>query len=181
MSVLSPGESGKRLRPILRVLLEKVFALRGQMSQRSSASGGFHVQTPKKTYKRCDGAGSSCCRLCKSTGEIHFKNLFAKGNRALLSAAEEICCQSLRNDNELPHLLCRPCERRLKSFMEFKAKIMETQASFERVKRCIEVSPSVPRTSSKNARDFQSSRRRGLNFALNAGKENIQVNFKCNL
>ena len=65
--------------------------------------------------------------------------------------------------------------------MEFKAKIIETQASFERVKRCIEVSPSVPRTSSKSARDSQSSRRRGLNFALNAGKENMQVHCKCNL
>ena len=145
------------------------------MLQRSSASGGIYVQTPKKKYKTCARAGPSCCRLCKSTGEIHFKNLFAKGNRALLSAAEEIYDQSLRNENELPHLLCRPCERRLKSFMEFKAKIRETQASFERVKRCIEVSPSVPRTSSKSARDYQSSRRRGLNFALNADKENMQV------
>ena len=149
------------------------------MSQRSSASGGFH--TPKKTYKTCVRAGPSCCRLCKSTGEIHFKNLFAKGNRALLSAAEEIYDQSLRNEDELPHLLCRPCERRLKSFMEFKAKIIETQASFEQVKRCIEVSPSVPRTSSKSARDSQSSRRRGLNFSLNASKENMQVHCKCNL
>ena len=145
------------------------------MSQRSSASGGIYVQTPKKKYKTCARAGPSCCRLCKSTGEINFKNLFAKGNRALLSAAEEIYDQSLRNENELPHLLCRPCERRLKSFMEFKAKIRETQASFERVKRCIEVSPSVPRTSSKSERDYQSSRRRGLNFALNADKENMQV------
>lgn len=66
--------------------------------------------------------------------------------------------------------------------MEFKAKIVvETQASFERVKRCIEVSPSVPRTSSKSARDFQFSRRQGLNFDLNADKENVQVCCKCYL
>ena len=71
------------------------------MSQRSSASGGFHVQTPKKSYKTCARAGPSCCRLCKSTGKIHFKNLFEKGNRALLSAAEEIYDQFLRNEDEL--------------------------------------------------------------------------------
>ena len=75
---------------------KRFFALRGQMWQRSSASGGFHVQTPKKTYKACARASPSCCRLCKSTGEIHFKNLFAKGNRALLSAAEENYDQSLK-------------------------------------------------------------------------------------
>ena len=130
------------------------------MSQRSGRIS--QAQTPKKTYKS-SSANLSCCRLCRSTTEIHFKNLFATSNRPLLSAAEQIYGQSLKKD-ELPHLLCRPCERRLKNFKEFKVKITETQDSFQRVKRCIEVSPSVPRTSSKSAKDSAEKRRRGLNF-----------------
>lgn len=164
---------------MLRVLLEKAFRASRTNVRKVKCLG--RISGPNPPYKTCVRAGPSCCRLCKSTGEIHFKNLFAKGNRALLSAAEDIYDQCLRNEDELPHLLRRPCERRLKSFMKFKAKITETQASFERVKRCIEISSSVPRTSSKSERDSQSSRRRGLNFALNAGKENMQVYCKCNL
>ena len=112
---------------------------------------GINPQTPKKTYKATAGVILCCCRLCRSTGEVHFKNIFAKGNRALLSTAEEIYGRSLEKD--LAHLVCRPCERRLKSFQEFKSKITVTQDSFERVKRCIEVSPCVTRTSSENAKD----------------------------
>ena len=105
-----------------------------------------------------------CYRLYRSTGEVHFKNIFAKGNRALLSTAEEIYGWRLEKD-DLPHLLCRPCGRRLKSFQEFKLRITVTQDSVERVKRCIEVSPSVTQTSSKSAKDsVQRSTRRGLNF-----------------
>ena len=127
-------------------------------------SSGINPQTPKKNYKATAGAVLCCCRLCRSTGEVHFKNIFAKGNSSLLSTAEEIYGRSLEKD-DLPHLLCRPCERRLKSFKEFKLKITATQDSFERVKRCIEVSPSVPRTSSKRAKDsVERSSRRGLNF-----------------
>ena len=92
-------------------------------------SSGINPQTPKKTYKATAGAVLCCCRLCRSTGEVHFKNIFAKGNRALLSTAEEIYGRSLEKD-DLPHLLCRPCERRLKSFQEFKLKITVTQDSF---------------------------------------------------
>ena len=82
-------------------------------------SSGINPQTPKKTYKATAGAVLCCCSLCRSTGEVHFKNIFAKGNRALLSTAEEIYGRSLEKD-ESPHLLCSPFERRLKSFQEFK-------------------------------------------------------------
>ena len=40
---------------------------------------------------------------------------------------------------------CRPCERRLKNYISFKTVISESQSSFETVKRCTEISPSVPR------------------------------------
>ena len=52
---------------------------------------------------------SSRCRLCSSVGD-HRKNLFEKANRALLRVAEELCGSSL-----------------------------PSQASFERVKRCIDI------------------------------------------
>ena len=39
--------------------------------------------------------------------------------RALLAAAEDIYGRLLRQDKLLPHLLCRPCERRLKNCISF--------------------------------------------------------------
>ena len=54
----------------------------------------------------------SCCRLCKSVGDVSCsKNIYAKGNRALLAAAEDIYGRPLRQDKLLPQLLRRPCER----------------------------------------------------------------------
>ena len=69
----------------------------------------------EKTYKATAGAVLCCCRLCRSSGEVHFKNIFAKETRALLSTAGEIYGRSLEKD-DLPHFLCRPCDTRLKSF-----------------------------------------------------------------
>jgi len=109
-------------------------------------------------YKSIHIGTSSCCRLCKSTGKIHLKNLFAKANRVLLITAEDILGKFLEK-GELPHLLCRPCERRHNNFRSFKANIIESQSSFKRVKRCVEVSPSVPRS-----KDSEKSSTRGLSF-----------------
>ena len=125
-------------------------------------------KTPQKVYKSVGKNVSNCCRLCKSFGDVsHRKNLFGKGNRALLAAAENIQGNFLLRSESLPHLLCRPCERRLNNFIVFKSTIIEAQKSFntgERIKRCIEVSPSAPRTlKSSKARDERSSRR-GLSF-----------------
>ena len=80
------------------------FNLGGQMS---------HTVTPKKVYAAYKK--SSRCRLCSSVGD-HRKNLFGKANRALLRAAEELCGSSLPQREDLPHLICRPCERRLNAF-----------------------------------------------------------------
>ena len=96
-------------------------------------------QTPKKISKSSTTANISCCRLCKSAGDVSCsENIYAKGNRALLAAAEDIYGRPLRQDKLLPQLLCRPCERRLKNFVSFKTVICESQSSFETVKRCIE-------------------------------------------
>ena len=105
------------------------------------------TQTPKKVYAPSSHVNLSCCRLCKSVGDVsHSKNLFAKNNRALLASVEELYGSSLSQNELLPHLVYRPCERRVNNFKAFKNIITETQQSFERVKRCIKVSPSVPRT-----------------------------------
>ena len=102
-------------------------------------STGSIQQTPKKISKSSTSANISFCRLCKSVGDVPCsKNIYAKGNRALLAAAEDIYGRPLRQDKLLPHLLCRPCERRLKNFISFKTVISESQSSFETVKRCTE-------------------------------------------
>ena len=102
-------------------------------------STGSIQQTPKKIIKSSTTANISCCRLFKSAGDVSCsKNIYAKGNRALLTAAEDIYGRPLRQDKLSPQLLCRPCERRLKNFISFKTVISESQSSFETVKRCTE-------------------------------------------
>ena len=59
---------------------------------------GKNTQTPKKTYKATACEVLCCCTLCRSTGEVHFKNIFEKGNRALLSTTEEIYGRNLEKD-----------------------------------------------------------------------------------
>ncbi len=99
--------------------------------------------TPKKFYKT-SGDFSRACRLCGSVGDAKFaKNLFNRGNSDLLAAAEDVYGNKLPNYDTLPHLICRPCERRVNNFKLFKATILKSQTSFSRVKRCIPVSPSV--------------------------------------
>ena len=53
-------------------------------------STGNIQQTPKKISKSSTTVNISCCRLCKSVGDVSFsKNMHAKGNLALLAAAED--------------------------------------------------------------------------------------------
>lgn len=104
-------------------------------------------KTPKKIYAVSSTPNS--CRLCQSVGDsANCKNLCGKANRTLLLAAEEITAVSFRGVDYilLPHLLSRPCERRLKNFIAFKALISEIQGSLKGVKRCIEESSSVLRS-----------------------------------
>ena len=109
-------------------------------------STGDIQQSPKKISKSSTATNISCYRLCKSVGDVSCsKNIY----RTLLAAAEDIYGRPLRQDKLLPHLLCRPCERRLKNCFPFKTVISESQSSFETVKRYTEISPSVPRTAAK--------------------------------
>ena len=93
--------------------------------------------------------------------------MFKEATEELLALAEAAVFGGTLQRHQLwPHLVCR-------HFRAFKAMITESQSHFqrsereERVKRCIEVSPSAPRTL-KSAKD--GTTRRGLNFA--GGAEN---------
>ena len=126
-----------------------------------------NIRTPKKVYAAHGHVNTSCCRLCKSIGDIaHSKNLFAKNYRALLTAAEELYGRSFSQSELLPRLICRPCERRVNNFKAFKNTITETQTSFERIKKCIEGSPSAQRAlkSSKLNEPSIVGSHRGINF-----------------
>ena len=110
----------------------------------------------------------SSCRLCRVVGDrLWSKNLFVKKNRALLAAAQDICGHTLKQDDSvLPHLICRACERRINNFVTFKTLITESQKWFEGVKRCTEMSPSVPRTLlKKSAKESEKRSRRGLLYS----------------
>ena len=90
-----------------------------------SSRGQFN--TPKKKYASSADINTSSCRLCGSVKDAtHCKNLFAKANRALLVAAEDIF-NSLPCHELMPHLLCRSCEGRLKNYVAFKTLIAESK------------------------------------------------------
>ena len=109
-------------------------------------------ETPKKAYRSLNlSIDSSSCRLCRAVGDTsRRKNIFKPTNRALLKIAEQICGHPILYDANLPHLICRPCERRLNNAIEFRKVIVETEQLFHqaefsqtRFKRCVDVSPSV--------------------------------------
>jgi hypothetical protein len=89
--------------------------------------------------------GSSSCRLCGSViDQKHSKNLFKDSNREPLNLAWNLSGEDIATHENLPELLCRPCERRLGNFREFRLKVKECQKQFYRFsKRCVEVSLSL--------------------------------------
>ena len=112
-------------------------------------------ETPKKVYRAPVSSrqyiDTASCGLCRSVGDrSHRKDIFRPTNKALLKIAEQLCGHSIAPDPSLPRQVCRPCERRLKNSLEFQKFIVETQNAFQqsepaRVKRCIDVSPSIAR------------------------------------
>ena len=104
-------------------------------------SCGSNPETPKKIYTARKSVSLSCCRLCKSVGDIsHWRNLYSKGSSQLLATAADLYGKALPRSNVLPHLVCRPCERKLTNFKKFKITVSESQASFE-----VKVERSEPR------------------------------------
>jgi hypothetical protein len=128
--------------------------------------------TPKKLYKKPSGSTViSRCRLCNTVADPQYsKNLFRDSNRAILRNAETLYGGELLQSGDLPHLVCRPCERRLNTALQFKRTIGETQRQLRedfRAKRCVELSPSVAKPAPK-VRAAGSSRRRSIDFNIAA-------------
>ena len=129
--------------------------------------------TPKKFYtiKGKEVTAISSCRLCSSIVDPHHAKSLQKGNNLqILKDAEDVYGNRLPKSENLPHLICRPCERRVKNTKQFKNLISETQRSLEqssRSKRCVELSPSVVKPPLKARTVSQptgSGRRRSLDF-----------------
>ena len=122
------------------------------VSNFSSFTGGMALkETPKKVYPATNTSiDSSACRLCRAVGDTsHRKNIFKPSNRTLLKIAEQICGHPIVYEVNLPHLICRPCKRRLNNTVAFQKIIVETeqlfhqsQSSQSRFKRCVEVFPN---------------------------------------
>ena len=138
-------------------------------------AGMASKETPVKAYRASSSSSSidsSSCRLCKATGDPnHRKNLFKPSNRALLSIAEQIYGNSIVYDPNLPHLLCRPCERRLKNTMVFQKVMVESEQSFRqssetRFKRCSNVSPISQPPRSRRATSTVPSARHSARASL---------------
>ena len=124
-------------------------------------------RTPRKF--RTAATSCSSCRLCGSViDKKHAKNLFKGSNRELLNLARKLSSEDIAQHENLPELLCRPCERRLGNFKEFRSKIQECQKQFERFsKRCVEVSPSLLPLAKATRSDCETrSVRSKLNFTL---------------
>ena len=125
-------------------------------------------ETPKKVYKSCN-VSSKTCRLCRSVGDVKYlKNLYNKANVGLLSMVEALYGGKLPCQDELPRLVCRPCERRLNNFKSFKTLVCASQTAFFRTKRCIDISPSAPTSNLKrgkiNVTNIATRGCRGLSF-----------------
>ena len=147
-SVAIQGKQGKRT---------CIYQVKNTVMVSGEMSSGKLPQTPKTVY---ESSGSSCLRLCKSVGDTSsWKNLSGKGNRALLATAEIIYGSSLIQDKHCP-IYCADLAKKIRVL------IKESQSSFQRLKRCTEISPSVPRTLPKSpkAKDSENSRCRELCF-----------------
>ena len=91
-------------------------------------------------------------RLCNVVANpLYSKNLFRDLNRAILRSTEAIFGGELTPDSNLPHLICRPCERRLNNFSQFKSitEMLRLLQQDVRSKRCSELSPSVAKPLAK--------------------------------
>ena len=74
-----------------------------------------HPETPKKVYKASESVNLSCCRLCKSVGDIsRWRNLYSKANRKFL-VQRRICTATHFHKVIYCHIyfVGHACERRL--------------------------------------------------------------------
>ena len=113
-------------------------------------------ETPKKVYQAPSSAlfDPLSCRLCRIGDASHRVKIFNPNNQQLLTIAEKLCGRSIVAHSSLPNVICRPCEQRLKNILEFQKVILKSDGEFReatevnlnvRVKRLVEVSPSISR------------------------------------
>ena len=151
--------------------------VRGLNAMASAAS----QNTPKKYYPKASKlSGISRCRLCNSvTDPVHAKNLYRDSNKTILRNAEQIYGSALPSESGLPHLVCRPCERRVNNAIQLRNVIAETQQLLKkdvREKRCVEISPRVDKPPAKV--HAAGPRRRSLDFSASAYEQpNVSVQF----
>jgi hypothetical protein len=86
-------------------------------------------------------------RIIWKADPAHRYKLFNKTNSEILAIAEHIYGHPLPKEAGLPQIICRPCERRLRSFSAFKNTIVQTQSTLTKFKRCNKDSPGVSRVS----------------------------------
>ena len=106
------------------------------------------IGTPKKTYMR---SFRDVCRLCGETGRLQQK-LFSKSGEKKQINEKIFKATGLRleNDPNLPHAMCRKCERMIESIVAFQEKVTKSQHAFVAsvtVKRVIDMSPSQEKLS----------------------------------
>lgn len=82
--------------------------------------------TPKKLYKkRTESKSITRCRLCnRITDPGHSKDIYREQNRIVLRNAKVVYGANLSQDNNLPHLICAPCEGRLNYVVQFSKKVI---------------------------------------------------------
>ena len=125
---------------------------------------------PKKFYKSPSVLTViSRCRLCYSVGDPkHCKYLFGAANRAIYCNAESVYGSELPSSIEHLHLICRPCERRVNTVIQFKQTIGEMQRKLRQevcAKCCVDFLPSVTTPAPKvRATATEKSPRRTLDF-----------------
>ena len=85
-------------------------------------------ETPKKVYRKTFANTECICRLCCGVYDPkHTKNIYHKANVKLLALAETVFGDKLPNEDNLPRLLCRPCERKLDNFTNLKTWFARTK------------------------------------------------------
>ena len=149
-------------------------------------------ETPKKVYSsHKNSIDTKSCRLCRTIGDSsHRTNIFKPGNHELLEIAERLYGHAFRRDAGLPSTVCRPCERRLKNAISFQTVITNSQQEFEesqprevRIKRCLEISPSLQRPSKvisvsavvKDTSKSKTIRKRSLDFCSTDDGEELST------
>ena len=137
----------------------------GQMS-----NGTKKGNTEKSTQENVCEHGMYMSLCCGVYDPKHTKNIYHKANVKLLALAETVFGDKLLNEDYLPRLLCRPCERKLDNFSKFKNMVCENQTSMMKKKRCLNISPSAPITEGKRAKtnigEKSPASRRGLSFTF---------------